>query len=150
VVDFGFSYSSKYTTTPFAFRLLLNGNILTHLVEGCPPESELCDAQIFLDLIQPIATRTPDCSVEEEEEPQVEVILQQAKTLMSTKEGIFLFLLFMVFSAVVGALGTFVLLTGKLPMMSQRKLIVSTVEEDEDERRGLQENGFHDEHVEDS
>jgi hypothetical protein len=142
VIDFGFSGPTKYTT-PFAFRLLLNGKILTHLVEGCPLESELCDVKIFLDLVLPIATRTADCSVEEEGEPPVEVI-QQAKTLMSTKEGVFLFLGLVVFSTFVGALGTFVLLTGRLPM-SQRKFLLSAVEDDEDGRRRLQENGFQDE-----
>jgi hypothetical protein len=85
---------------------------------------------------------------EVEEEPHVEVI-QQAKTLMSTEEGVFLFLGLVVFSAFVGALGTFVMLTGRLPM-SQRMLLGSAVEDDEDGRRGLRENGFQDEHGEDS
>ena len=130
-------------TTPFAFRLLFNGKILTPLVEGCPPESELCDAQIFLDLVKSIATRNPNCSVKEAKAPVV--VMEQAKTLMSTKEGVYLCLGLVFFSAIVGAVGGYILLTGKLPFTQKTLFFVGGIGGDECERRGLQENGFHDE-----
>ena len=143
---------SVYTTN-YVFRLLFNGEILTHLIQGCPPESQLCDMKIFTDLVNPMATRTPDCgapityvadTAEPEEQPVI--VMEQAKSLMSTREGILLFFGLVLVSAIVGALGAFVLLTGRLPF-TKRKLMTSVVEEDSEAGRGLRERGFEDEYM---
>jgi hypothetical protein len=135
-------------TTDFAFRLIFNGKILTHLVEGCPPDAELCDIIHFQKQVDPIATRSEEVCWAPEEEAPNEIIVQ-AKTLMSTKEGILLFVGLVLVSATIGAVATFVLLTGRLPFTTQ-KVMAGVMEEDDEvdegERRGLQDY-FEDEPV---
>ena len=145
MIDVGLTNQSVYTTD-FAFRLLYNGRILTNLVEGCPAESELCDMKIFLDIVGSIATRSPDCYAEEKADEPLVVAIQQAKKMMTTREGVYIFLSLVFFSATVGAVGAFVSMTGGLPMI-QSKLIGSAVEDDEEGRRGLQDGAFEDEFV---
>jgi len=145
LIDVGLTNQSVYTTD-FAFRLLYNGRILTNLVEGCPAESELCDMKIFLDIVGSIATRSPDCYAEEKADEPLVVAIQQAKKMMTTREGVYIFLSLVFFSATVGAVGAFVSMTGGLPMI-QSKLIGSAVENDEEGRRGLQDGAFEDEFV---
>ena len=43
------------------FRLLYNGQVLTFKFPGCPPDSELCDLDVFLRYVEPFATRNRNC-----------------------------------------------------------------------------------------
>jgi len=54
-----------------AFRLVYNGRVLTWLMDGCPENSHLCDASIFLDRVTPFATRN-DHGCGDEEDPAEE------------------------------------------------------------------------------
>jgi hypothetical protein len=139
--------NNKIYKTNFAFRLIYNGKILTHLIDGCPPKAELCDVTHFLNLVEPMATRDLDCSVPPVAELPNEKVIVQAKTLMSTTEGVLMFLGLIVVSALWGGVFTFVLLTGHLPFTGTR-VMISAVEEDEAGRGSIlhpDENDFEDE-----
>ena len=47
--------------TPFAFRLLYNGQVLTDKVEGCTADRALCDAQHLVNRVKAFAHRNVDC-----------------------------------------------------------------------------------------
>lgn len=46
----------------FAFRLIYNGKVITSRMDGCPSDSELCDAQVLLQRVKPFATRSRNCA----------------------------------------------------------------------------------------
>jgi hypothetical protein len=125
----------------FAFRLLFNGKILTSLISGCPQDCELCDISRLLDIVDPLTDQAPDCSVPPVEEP-ISQVMVKTQALMSTKEGVLLFLGLVAVSAIVGAVATVTFLTGRLPCSGSSGVESNAIEE---ERRVLQENGFEDE-----
>ena len=123
----------------FAFRLLYNGKILTPLVPGCPEGEELCDVRHFKALVDPIATRNPDCGVPTPTPPSAsQEVIDQAQTLIQTTEGILMLVGLIFFGLLVGAVGTYVLLTGRLPCSKQRVLENTAVDDDDEARQGLQ------------
>jgi hypothetical protein len=101
--------------TPFAFRLLYNGKVLTPLIDGCPSDAELCDARFLKKRVDHFATRSRDCSVEES--PPSQEVFHDAASLLSTIDGIMLFLSVVLVSAFLGGLGTFTFLTGRFPTL---------------------------------
>jgi Histidine phosphatase superfamily (branch 2) len=131
----------KVYTTDFAFRLLFNGKILTSLVPGCHPDAELCDVAILKKLIDPIATRDPDCSLKLPlpiaSSSSKEVIVK-AHTLLKTTEGILMLLGLVVLGILVGATTTFIVLTGRLPWPSRQVLFTHDIDDDLEGRVGLQ------------
>jgi hypothetical protein len=136
----GISNKDMYTTD-FAFRLIFNGKILTPLVPGCPLGSELCDAAVLKKLVDPISTRNPDCSLRipvAVATTSPKEAIAKAHTLLKTTEGIIMFVGIVMFGILVGACGTFVVLTGRLPCSTTRVLATNAVDEDEEARRGLQ------------
>lgn len=44
------------------FRLLYNGEVITHKFPGCIDSSQLCDLDIFFNVVEPFAARDRDCS----------------------------------------------------------------------------------------
>lgn len=136
----GISDKAVYTTD-FAFRLLFNGKILTSFVPGCPAEAELCDAAVLKKLIDPIATRVPDCTLRHPKSSlptSSKEAITKAQTLLTTTEGVLMFLGLVVFGVLAGAIGTFVLLTGRLPFSKRQVLDNTEVDEDREARQGLQ------------
>lgn len=132
-------------TTDFAFRLLFNGRILTPLVPGCHAESELCDITHLKAIIDPIATRDPDCRLSTPPTSSSSLsssqeVIVQAETLLNTTVGIMLFLGLVLFGMLLGALGTYILLTGRLPCIRTPILEASAVETDHEARQGLQDS----------
>jgi hypothetical protein len=135
----GISNKDVYRTD-FAFRLLFNGKILTSLVPGCPPSAELCDAAILKSLVDPIATRNPDCSlripvrVTPSASLSSKEAIVKAHTLLTTKAGIMMFVGLVVFGILVGAMVTYVLLTRRRRWSAHQALVTN---DDEDAQLGL-------------
>jgi hypothetical protein len=46
----------------YAFRLLLDGKVLTHTLDGCPDDAELCDADVFIRRVTPFAKNERECA----------------------------------------------------------------------------------------
>ncbi len=126
--------------TPFAFRLLYNGKVLTSLVKGCPENSDLCDVRFLKEIVDKFATRDMDCTP-----PDIKsnLVLQEAATVLSTVMGILIFLGLVLVSAVFGALVAYMFLMGRFRRRG-RKAIPSRTAEDADEI-GVREKQFQDE-----
>jgi hypothetical protein len=107
--------------TPFAFRLIYNGKVLTPSIDGCPPNVDLCDARHLTERVDPFARRDLDCTASE---ILTNEVLRDAATVLSTTTGIFMFLGLLISSALMGAIVTFVILTGRLP--TGRKKVART------------------------
>jgi hypothetical protein len=109
------SYDKTMFTSGFAFRLIYDGKVLTPSVEGCDGE-ELCDAQVLLDHLTPIANRTIDCSLSlDESYGSGESAMKIAKSILSDTAGIILILVVIMLSALLGSTGTYFYLTGMMP-----------------------------------
>ena len=55
----------------FAFRVLYNGKVLTHLISDCPSNDlGVCDIQVLVDRTAQFATLDRDCAVEEDTQAQ--------------------------------------------------------------------------------
>lgn len=103
----------------------------------------------LLDLVEPMASRDPPC-FEAEEEPQLDEaddeVIVQAKTLMTTKEGMLIFLGLVIAGLLFGSISTTYVLTGHLPCCGGSAATrTSTASDGEDEAHILHENGFEDE-----
>ena len=104
-------------------------------------KAELCDSVHLKALVDPIATRDPYCEVlSVEPQSSSEEVMVQAQTLLNTTQGILMFLGLVVLGMILGALGTFVLLTGRLPCTQRQVLDNTEVDEDTEARQGLQSN----------
>ena len=115
---------------------------------GCQAESELCDITHLKAVIDPIATRDPDCRVSTPPPSSFtsssQEVIVQAETLLNTTVGICLFLGLVIVGMLLGALGTHVLLTGRLPCIRTAILEASAVETDHEARQGLQSSQYDD------
>lgn len=107
----------------------------------------MCDITHLKAIIDPIATRDPDCRVTTPpsslSKSSQEVIVQ-AETLLNTTVGILLFLGLVIFGMFLGALGTYIMLTGRLPCIRTAVLEASAVETDHEARQGLQSSRSYD------
>ena len=103
---------SRYKSN-FAFRLIYNGQVLTHRMGGCPSNSELCDAKVLVNHMQKFATRFVDCA--EDSRVDGDAVWKTIKSLISKTGGLVLVLCIMAFSATIGSATMFFYLTGKLP-----------------------------------
>eukprot|EP00542_Grammatophora_oceanica_P022142 CAMPEP_0194036752 /NCGR_PEP_ID=MMETSP0009_2-20130614/9116_1 /TAXON_ID=210454 /ORGANISM="Grammatophora oceanica, Strain CCMP 410" /LENGTH=639 /DNA_ID=CAMNT_0038678635 /DNA_START=42 /DNA_END=1961 /DNA_ORIENTATION=- len=102
----------------YAFRVLFNGKVLTDRMEGCPPGEELCDVQVFLDKITPIATRNPpDCMNSHSTSPSA---VAESKQLLSTPGGFFLVVFVLMITAAFSYIATFYHLTKTMPWSKRR------------------------------
>jgi ubiquitin-like domain-containing CTD phosphatase 1 len=109
----GQSDAETYTSN-FAFRLLYNGRILTHLVDGCHESSELCDIVHFKSKVDPIATRETDCSV-----PPIASV--ESPLSLSSTGGVALFVSLICLSSFLGSVTTYVILRKASPGSSGRR-----------------------------
>lgn len=104
------------------------------MIDGCPPASQLCDIVHFKDLVDRIASSEPDCSVPSQPSIPNETIVR-AKQLLSTGQGVAMFVVLILFGLLSGALGTFVLLTGRIPCIQHVLVKTSNGEVQEEETR---------------
>ena len=109
-------YKSNY-----AFRLLLNGNVLTHLLDDCPDDAELCDVDILREQVEPFAKMERDCAQQHGPSAEYKDTVSRAREILSTTGGVVAFFLLVVGSAVLGAFATFFYLTGNLPVRRRRR-----------------------------
>lgn len=128
----GWTDSSIFTSS-YAFRLIYNGKILTPSVPGCPADLELCDLMVLKNIVEPFATRSQDCASADNND---EKVVDQAKKIMSTNEGISMFLGLLLGGVLLGACGTYVFLTGTF---FGSRVLSSAVQEDIYARSGLQD-----------
>jgi hypothetical protein len=108
------SDSSIYKS-PYAFRLIYNGRVLTNLMDGCPGNAELCDAQILVRHVAPFATRSIDCWDDSSAGGDGSAVWDTVESLLSKTAGLLLILFIMAMGGAVGGAGMFFYLTGTLP-----------------------------------
>lgn len=99
-----------------AIRLVYNGKVLTEKIDGCPASIELCDISHFLKIVASVATIYRDCG---EKESTSEKKLNHIRDFLLTKGGLTSISLLIVFSASLGAIITYYILT-KNPLRSVR------------------------------
>jgi len=98
------------------FRLIYNGEALTSRVDGCPVDSDLCDASILINLVTPFAKIVDrDCKSSLPKDGAYSSILA-TEELLTTPGGVLIFGSMMLLCGFLGSVGTFVYLTGRLPM----------------------------------
>jgi hypothetical protein len=103
-------YKSNY-----AFRLLVNGQVVTHTVDGCPADAELCDATMLTKKVAAFATNERDCARKYDRPEEYTDTVSRTKEILSTTGGVIAFALLVVVSAAMGAVGAFFYLTGAMP-----------------------------------
>jgi hypothetical protein len=128
--------SSMYRTN-FAFRLIYNGQVLTHLLDDCPEDAELCDAAILMRRIKPFAVLDADCRRQHPPPVVHQDTVSRTKEILSTTGGIVLFVLLIFGSAAAGSVLTYAHLTGNLPGPGGRHRLAS----DEEDGVALTTNG---------
>jgi hypothetical protein len=114
-----------------AFRLLVNGQVVTHTVSGCPADAELCDATILSKKVADFATNERECARKYDRLEEYTDTASRAKEILSTTGGVIAFALLVVLSATVGAVGAFFYLTGAMPSRRRkdRRSAVESYEE---------------------
>mmetsp|Transcript_2565 Transcript_2565/g.4133 ORF Transcript_2565/g.4133 Transcript_2565/m.4133 type:complete len:601 (-) Transcript_2565:128-1930(-) len=89
--------------TPFAFRLIFNGEVWTDKVKGCHKDHDLCDFQVLRQIVEPFALRDRECALTNTKQSSLSI--QRAQGLLTSPGGIFMFLLLICVSAGLGAFG---------------------------------------------
>jgi hypothetical protein len=97
-----------------AFRLLYNGKVLTHLVRGCPEDTDLCDAGILIAAVDEMARKRSECS-------RQYPVPKEYSGSFSAAKAILLLALVVVASFVFGSMATFFYVTGRLPPVRSLK-----------------------------
>jgi len=101
-----------------AFRLILNGKVLTNTVDRCPSDLELCDISILIDQVLPFAINERDCAprkATEREEDSCQLV-----SSFATLEGVAILMTLTIVCGCIGALTTFVVMTRRLPLQLGR------------------------------
>jgi ubiquitin-like domain-containing CTD phosphatase 1 len=93
----------------FAFRLLMDGKVLTSKMKGCPAEADLCDVQVLLDRVIPFATTNRNCTATKPES-------RLTTTINLSVGGAVLLLSVILMSGLLGSLATFFVMTRRLPV----------------------------------
>lgn len=124
----------------YAFRLIYNGEILTHHVDGCAQDAQLCDVQLLLDVVRPFATRHVDCRRKFPLTVTHEDTVSRIKKIVSTPEGVAAVVVVLLGSFLAGVVSTyFCIRRSQRPRRPRRQIKVATEEEDGD--IALTENG---------
>ena len=132
---------SQVYESDYAFRLVYNGKILTHLVDGCPEEAQLCDAQVLVDHVASFATPTEQnfgCAIRD---PFSVTTTGSDQFSSSTLGKILSMLLLSVGSALFGGLATYLCLNRR-PVRRRRQhkeglTPVSQHDDEEEDGRGF-------------
>jgi len=99
-------------SSPYAFRLLYNGEVITHKLKGCSRKYQLCDTHHLLQRVLQFAKRNVDClDVNLEKANPMHIV----KELLTDTAGIIILLLIVAASALIGSLSAFYYLTGSIP-----------------------------------
>ena len=93
----------------------------------------LGDLMVLKNIVEPFATRSQDCASADNND---EKVVDQAKKIMSTNEGISKFLGLLLGGVLLGACGTYVFLTGTF---FGSRVLSSAVQEDIYASSGLQD-----------
>lgn len=93
------------------FRLLMNGQVLTSKMQGCPADADLCDVQVLLDRVTPFATADRDCKSQKLQHPAI----QESEVLLSTTGGIMLVMAIVLASGLLGSVLTYSCMARRLP-----------------------------------
>ena len=102
--------------TKYMFRVIYNGEAVTSRMDDCPNDSDLCDAKVLIDLVTPFAKIVDrDCKSSIDKDGAYSSVLA-TEELLTTPGGILIFGSMMILCGFLGSLGTFVYLTGRLPM----------------------------------
>ena len=102
----------------YMFRVIYNGEAVTSRMDNCPNDSDLCDANILIDLVTPFAKIVDrDCKSSIDKDDAYSSVLA-TEELLTTPGGILIFGSMMILCGCLGSFGTFVYLTGRLPMCS--------------------------------
>jgi hypothetical protein len=139
VDDHGPSDPTMFTSN-FALRLLYNGKILTPLLEGCPPNLELCDVVHFKALVDPIATRNTDCASQLRLVPPSHTWLS-----FSTTTGMAIIVTLVVLSGLLGSFLTLVIMKSRFLRYAGRTKIDHDIEDsggDDDYGLEMKEEDF--------
>ena len=100
----------------YMFRVIYNGEAVTSRMDNCPNDSDLCDVKILIDLVTPFAKIVDrDCKSSIDKDDAYSSVLA-TEELLTTPGGILIFGSMMILCGCLGSLGTFVYLTGRLPM----------------------------------
>lgn len=100
----------------YMFRIVYNGEAVTSRMDDCPSDSDLCDASVLIDLVTPFAKIVDrDCKSSINKDDTYSSVLA-TEELLTTPGGILIFGSMMILCGFLGSLGTFVYLTGRLPM----------------------------------
>ena len=131
------NYNRQKFKSGYAFRLIYDGKVLTSAVAGCGdgnPDNDkngvndLCDAQILLNHLSPIATRTMNCSLSDGDlnggDGRQHNAMVVAKDIVSDTVGILLLLVVVMASAFVGSICVYLYLTGTLPSKDDVEKVV--------------------------
>ena len=119
-----------------AFRIILNGEVLTPKMNGC--SSELCDLTILTEAVKDFATSTPDCisridDTNAENQSNKENMKFNLFTLLST-------ICVVILSCIVGSLGTFFYVSRRLPYCNTKRAMYKEtpdISKDEDEEENI-------------
>lgn len=102
----------KLYPSPFAFRLIYNGQVITQKVPGCTKTQELCDISHFMRRVSSMAAATVDCVDVTYESASPKQVLHE---LLTTTGGIVLALLIVAASALVASVAVFYQVMGVVP-----------------------------------
>jgi hypothetical protein len=93
----------------------MDGKVLTSKMKGCPAEADLCDVQVLLDRVIPFATTDRNCTA---------VKPKSSLTIpinLSVGGAVLLLSIIVLMSAFLGSLGTFFVMTRRLPVCLNRR-----------------------------
>lgn len=126
----------------FAFRLIYNGKVLTPLIDNCPDDLQLCDAQILIERVKPFATRSLSCHVSDEEAVSAPNYGPPSASVAS----VLTMLLLSVTSALLGSLLTYWYVTRAVPRVTtkhRRQQLAQDAEEEHGRSMTLRVYGAH-------
>jgi Histidine phosphatase superfamily (branch 2) len=127
----------------FAFRLIYNGEVITHRIKECPSDSELCDANVLIDY----ALQEANCDRKYPDSVPYKDAITRTKEIVSTSEGVLYFLLVVSVSACIGGTLVYIYLIHCCPHV--RYDPTSTGEEEEDDGiHRINGNGYRDRNAE--
>jgi len=99
------------------FRLVLNGDVMTSRVEGCPDDGDLCDVTVLIELVEPFAIFDRDCA----SAPASDELASQNMTILSNPTFVIILFATITVSSFLGGLVTYFYLTRRFPCTGGKK-----------------------------
>ena len=88
----------KIFTSPFAFRLIYNGEVITSKVKSCSPDLELCSSHHLMNLL----LQDHDCVRKHDDAIPYKDAMARTKEIVATSDGLMYFMLVVGMSAGIG------------------------------------------------